>query len=251
MVHDQQTGKYVPVITILMTHFNQYLYWEALTRVVVLSDWKLDVGSYTTDFERAVMNECAQHFPEGVHIGCFFHLKQAVRKHMLEKLKFNGDVITAFMETGAFDLLTILPHDEVESYGIDYLRSIFEPDDLSVEEKARWVEFWNYYGRQWSPILDSWNICDADGDVKAFVNRTNNALERYNRRFNDLFHKKPSLIEFVQILEEESRKQAAELEDIRKSRRVKPMYQERTIPAIPAAYVTFRDAKKAAEAAQN
>ena len=39
-----------------------------------------------------------------------------------------------------------------------------------------------------------------------------------------LFPKKPSLIEFVQILEEESKKQAAELEDIRKSRRVKPMY---------------------------
>ena len=97
--------------------------------------------------------------------------------------------------------------------------------------------------------MDSCNICDADGDVKAFVNRTNNALERYNRRFNDLLNKKPSLIEFVQILEEESRKQAAELEDIRKSRRVKPMYQERTIPAIPEAYVAFRDAKKATDAA--
>jgi hypothetical protein len=199
-----------------MTHFNQYLYCAALTRVVVLSDWKLDVGSYTTDFECAVINECAHHFPEGVHIGCFFHLKQAIRKHMLEKLKFDGDVISAFMETGAFDLLTIFPHDEVESYGIDYLRSIFELDDLSVEEKARWIEFWNYYARQWSPILDSWNICDADGDVKAFVNRTNNALEHYIWRFNDLFPKQPSRIEFVQILEEESRNQAAELEEIRK-----------------------------------
>jgi hypothetical protein len=96
--------------------------------------------------------------------------------------------------------------------------------------------------------LDSWNICDADGDIK-FVNRTNNALERYNRHFNDLFPKKPSLIEFVQILEEESRKQAAELEDIRKSCRGKPTYQERTIPAIPAAYFAFRDAKKAAATA--
>jgi hypothetical protein len=144
MCHDQQTGKYVPVITILMTHFNQYLNWEALTRVVVLSDWKLDVGSYTTDFERAVMNECAQHFPKGVHIGCFFHLKQAIRKHMPEKLNFDGDVVSSFMETGAFDLLMILPHGEVEQYRIDYLLSQFEPDTLSAEEQARWVEFWNY-----------------------------------------------------------------------------------------------------------
>jgi hypothetical protein len=108
MVHDQQTGKYVRVITILMTHFNHYLYWEALTRVVVLSDWKLDVGSYTTDFECAVMNECAQHFPEGVHIGCFFHLKHAIKKHMVKKLNFYEDVVSSFMEIGAFDLLTIL-----------------------------------------------------------------------------------------------------------------------------------------------
>ena len=87
IVHDQQTGKYVPVINILMTHFNHELYWEALAQVVVLSDWKLDVGSYMTDFECAVMNECTQHFPKGVHIGCFVHLKQAIRKHMLVPFK--------------------------------------------------------------------------------------------------------------------------------------------------------------------
>jgi len=33
------------------------------------------------------------------------------------------------------------------------------------------------------------------------VNRTNNALERYNRWFNGMFLKQPTVIEFVQIVE--------------------------------------------------
>jgi hypothetical protein len=69
---------------------------------------------------------------------------------MVKKLNIDEDVVTSFMETGAFDLLTILPHDEVEQYGIDYLHSQFEPNALSAGEQARWVEFWNYYARQWS-----------------------------------------------------------------------------------------------------
>ena len=33
------------------------------------------------------------------------------------------------------------------------------------------------------------------------VNRTNNVLECYNKRFNGLFDKQPTIIEFVQIVE--------------------------------------------------
>ena len=43
-----------------------------------------------------------------------------------------------------------------------------------------------------------------DGTSYDLVNRTNNGLERYNRHFNGLFNKKPSLLEFVQIVEEEN-----------------------------------------------
>jgi hypothetical protein len=44
-----------------------------------------------------------------------------------------------------------------------------------------------------------------DGTSYDLVNRTNNGLERYNRHFNGLFNKKPSLLEFFQIVEDESR----------------------------------------------
>ena len=47
--------------------------------------------------------------------------------------------------------------------------------------------------------------------------RTNNGLERYNRTLSDLFdHLSPSLINFIEILELESRDQLDKLDNIRK-----------------------------------
>jgi hypothetical protein len=47
------------------------------------------------------------------------------------------------------------------------------------------------------------------------VNRTNNALESYNHQFNHLFPKIPTLIEFVQLVEQETRDRAEKLDIIR------------------------------------
>ena len=72
------------------------------------------------------------------------------------------------------------------------------------------------------PILWRWNISQMEGQDGIFfdvVNRTNNGLERYNRHFNGLFNKKPSLLEFVQIVEEESHFQVQKNTDIRCGRR--------------------------------
>ena len=78
-----------------------------------------------------------------------------------------------------------------------------------------------------------------DGTSYDLVNRTNNGLERYNRHFNGLFNKKPSLLEFVQIVEEESRFQDQKNTDIRCGRRNEVEREEWTIPVGPQAYLTF------------
>ena len=78
-----------------------------------------------------------------------------------------------------------------------------------------------------------------DGTSYDLVNRTNNGLERYNRHFNSLFNKKPSLLEFVQIVEEESRFQDQKNTDIRCGRRKEVEREERTIPVVPQAYLDF------------
>ena len=129
--------------------------------------------------------------------------------------------MTNAMQFGMLDLLCILPHAEVEEYGIPYLRSILEKD-ASKKDIDKWQAFWDYFLRQWMPILWRWNICEMEGPDGTFfdyVNRTNYGLERYNRHFNSLFNKRPSLLEFVQIVERESRFQDQKLNDIRSGRR--------------------------------
>ena len=95
------------------------------------------------------------------------------------------------------------------------------------------------------PILDNWNLAEAYGNYKEIINRTNNGLERYNRHYNELFAKgQPSLIEFIQTLEEESCYQAARLEAIRKNKKAPPTYQGVTIPEIPDGYKDSKRGKK-------
>ena len=265
MVYDQQTKMYVPVLYFLMTHKLQHLYWHVFNWVVILSDWKLDVRSYTSDFEMAIVNAAKHQFPEGYHIGCFFHFKQAVRKHMIEKLYFHRAIVRKFMQIGVLDLLTIIPVDDIIPYRIPYLRDMMESDMTYLEEiynadgleyiedveKNMWEQFWAYFDKQWMGKLhDSWNIHDQDDHYKDYVNRTNNALESYNRCYQDLFPTcghKVRLTEWVEITQQDSRYQAEQLEDIRRGRRKQPTHKGSAIPELPAEYLLFKELTQANE----
>ena len=96
------------------------------------------------------------------------------------------------MVVGGLDLLSVLSKDEVEEYGIPYVRSVIE-EDLSEEKLDKWEQFWVYFDKEWTPKLDLWNICDDNGKARELNNRTNNGLERYNRKVNGFFPKKPTL----------------------------------------------------------
>ena len=153
------------------------------------------------------------------------------------------DIVKDAMKIGCLDILCIIPRDEVAKYGIPYLRWTLEkdqPDDV----KERWNVFWKYFEKQWMPILNDWNICGEDG--------------QYISTINKLFQKKPSLIEFVQKLEEESVKQAKKWIGIATGKLADPSKarKESIIPSIPDTYTKFkeklirkkkRDAKKPKE----
>ena len=264
MVYEHQTRSYVPVLYILMTHKFESQYVQAFFQVSMLIDQKIAVRTYTSDFERGLMNGLERIFggeKGGIHIGCFFHLKQAWRKYLVETVKMPSDaIVKRAMKIGSLDLLCIIPQDEVEEYGIPYLQSLFETKDETDDVKDRWKLFWKYFYVQWIPIIKDWNICARAGEYITLVNRTNNGIESYNNRINELYTKKPSMIEFVTTLEEESVNQATnwlkiatgEKQDNVASRQVP------TVPEIPDAYTNFkeklkrkikRDSKKAKAAA--
>ena len=94
-------------------------------------------------------------------------------------------------------------------------------------------------------IKNSWNICEEDGTVKDIHNCTNNGLERYNRRYNDLFPDcQPSLLEWIEVVEEETRYYAQRLDDIRSGKEAEQTYKEVTIPLVPQ-YLEFKVANNA------
>ena len=84
------------------------------------------------------------------------------------------------------------------------------------------------------------HICNEDGTYMEMVNRTNNALERYSKRFNGLFPKKPSLVEFFQNVEVESRWQAERLNDLRSEKAQQKDHAEPTIPEISEEYKQWK-----------
>jgi hypothetical protein len=166
MVYNSTNSYYVPVLYILMTKKNEHLYWHAFNQVIVQGDWQVEVGTYTTDFERALMNQAEIQFGEpgkDKHVGCLFHLKQAWRRYLTKKFRMEPKAVKVAMEVGALDILSIIPRDEIEPYGIPYVRMKVESGQ-SEETVGKWDDFWVYFWRQWMNIVPSWNICGRDNE---------------------------------------------------------------------------------------
>ncbi len=73
------------------------------------------------------------------------------------------------------------------------------------------------------------------------VNRTNNAMESYNGRFNCKFSKQPNIIKFNQIVMEELIRQAETLQNIRTVKKLETVRQNVFVPDIPEEYHSFKD----------
>ena len=88
-------------------------------------------------------------------------------------------------------------------------------------------------------MMSTWNVIGNVSNNYELRNRTNNALENYNRCVNSLFPTAhPSLGHFVHKIEEESRYQLKRLDDIRFGRVITEP-QEAIIVEIPALYTNF------------
>ncbi len=167
MVFDPSTSHYVPVIYALMTHKCQELYWQVFNQVFFLTNWKMRVRTFTSNFEQAMMNMLELLFGKnaggGKHIGCFFHLKQAWQMYLVENCNLGpSSIIGALMAVGGLDLLCVLPRHEIDIYGIPYLRLMLEVHATTLE-KLSMDTFWIYFQKLWLRITNNWNIREDDG----------------------------------------------------------------------------------------
>lgn len=122
------------------------------------------------------------------------------------------------------DLLCYVPIVEIEAKAIPYLIATLVPLNPDPAWNEKCAVFWEYFRRTWlilySPEL--WNIYRFRNDWDKIQNRTNNALERYNRVMNEKIPAgKPSMPKFIDGIKELSLDQLKKLEDI-KQKRINP-----------------------------
>ena len=218
MVFDAQTDAYVPVFYILLTSKTEKIYGHALRLMNESAGNKMNPASVTCDFEKGLHNAILAAFPKAVINGCLFHWKQALRRKLVD-LKFEElSVLDRFMHPQSLETLTLIPPNEIEIKGIPYVRSIVD-EGLTTQDMEKIEVFWTYFKRFWlskPSFINSWNINHHDEEKTEDLKRTNNGLERYNRTLKSLFSDEtPSLLSFINVIEEESRGQVIRLDCIR------------------------------------
>lgn len=217
MVYLDQYDEYVPVFYILLQSKRENAYVHAIQGVVSATNWELQALTYTCDFELALAKVCRMQFKDGVPILCNFHFKQALRKKLLD-LGVDKVVVSSFIGAeGPINILSLIPIEEIEEYGIPFIRSVFNEGQYTVQFNL----FWKYFGAVWikryPPNL--WNINGyrrVEDEEGIIINRTNNPLERFNRKLGDHLGNHPTMARFVAGISEISNEYVSKLENIKK-----------------------------------
>lgn len=253
MVHSKAYDLYVPVAYVLMTNKTQQMYMEVFHQVMKLSGYKLKPDHVSSDFEKGLINTLKFYFCDGTkpgdHRGCKFHFKQAIRKFFVERTSLTKDEVKILL--GEIDLLTIIDPKEIISKGFPY---IFHSCGYSASCKVI-QDFLRYFNRQWMPIVESWNVYDYLSkmkyreDVETLKNRTNNPVERYNRRLNEIFPEssKPSPIAFIKEMKKEIMFWVLRLEALDQMNATQKNTADAKIEEVPDDYPNFKPPEKLAD----
>ncbi|KAG3232845.1 hypothetical protein PI124_g22077 [Phytophthora idaei] len=237
MVKDPDVDVYAPAMYVLMDSKQQDAYWNALNYVIVQTDRLLEPATVTCDFERGLMNAITDQIPIVKTVGCLFHWKQALRRKMIEQ-RVPQNQIAAALAPGVIDVLTIIPVDQIADTGIRFVRSRVD----ETGSKTKWDAFWRYFRKTWMSTYgaDLWNVDSMTASGIDLQNRTNNPLESYNRAFGDRFSvKHPSLLSFVEIAKEDTRRYVQLIDDVKHNRREPPAHAQEVEPRIPPEFHHF------------
>lgn len=225
-----------------------------------MRDCGLDLKTVKCDFEQSLINSLRDEFarddPDAVS-GCLFHWKQALRRKLLD-LRVSKDVITIFLgENGLINFLVMLTYDEIPK-GIAYIRE--ELDEGTYTKQ--FDQFWAYFVKTWMKKTDryddksglylftTWNMSHLvdehgrlaldEGGNDVSVNRTNNPLERFNRKMNEAIQGHPTVQVFVESIKIIANEYVTMMRLV-KGNRVgkKRVHKPVCLPEIPAKFASF------------
>jgi len=215
---------------------SEYLYRSLLHELVMMleSNWSPHVV-VVVDYERALICAVRKEFGESRILGCFFHFKQAIFKKMQKFSIPHHEILVACEEIA---LLTLISHSDIEKW-IEYIQS--NPQ----LESDKWSLFWHYFKSTWIRRFDLslWNISDIpDRDL---CGRTNNPIERYNRRLNERLTTHSNICVFVSVIRDEELFFSTYCDDIRRGV-IKPPVLNRVFerPEISPHFLQFKRKKR-------
>jgi hypothetical protein len=242
MVYSRAHCSYVPVFYILLQSKKENTYFYALQAAISATGWRLDACSVTCDFEQALISAVKSQFRKGaLFIGCYFHWKQAIKRKLIERALPKELVKALIGKNGAMNILPLVPIEDIVPKAIPYIRTKVQ----ETGHKAALDSFWRYFVSTWmkkySPLTWNINHIPQGREEDIMINRTNCALERYNKTLQNAFPSPhPNIQVFVQTIAGEARRIAIELENIQKGFVPMPQPSEANIPLIPEDYYVFK-----------
>jgi hypothetical protein len=256
MVYLPGTRMYVPVIYCLMTSKHEAVYDAAFSLIKQCTGNTLKFLTIVTDFEKGEKNatEKAWFFPPPppplppkVTIGCVFHKKQAVRRMMLsDKCCFPRELVHQLMGPGGdFEVVLVVPKDLVPR-ALAYVRSKIDTEKYHV---AKVDAFFAYYEKTWLKYYrwEDWTLyffaqkaMRGELTEEDLINVTNNALESFNRYFNDEFpSEKPQMDVFVAVIRRISTEKYRDMLRVQNGDLPLPVRALPRFPELPADWDTF------------
>jgi len=197
MAYDRISGYFIPALFILCSGKSEELYVRLFREIlqIVGSQWKpVSIG---VDFEKGLINAVRYFFENSIIIGCLFHFKQALFRKILKlglkKPGTNWFEVLKSMTAIALEEIVDLPES------LSRIQSCLGPE---------WIPFFNYFHNTWTKLYPAtlWNINYLKSSLdQSFICRTNNRLERYNRKLNENLSSHGNIVALLDFLKSEHR----------------------------------------------
>ncbi|KAL4154547.1 hypothetical protein QTP88_000404 [Uroleucon formosanum] len=209
-IHTIQFSNVIPLVYILLPDKKENTY-STMFRNLKLIKPDLNPISILIDFEKAVINSIKTEFPQTKIQGCFFHLSQALWRHIQEyglQTQYCNDPVFA-LELKKLAALAFVPIEKV----IEYFEGLLENEFYTKNEKllsplisyfeCTWIGSLDRRGKRRSPLfaIDLWNCFNR---LKDNLPRTNNNIEGWHNGFSALLTSShPTIWKFINCLKKE------------------------------------------------
>ncbi|CAF1264599.1 unnamed protein product [Adineta steineri] len=203
-IHGSIRGKKLPLLYSLLPNKDQKTYEELFG--IVAQHVQRKPNYITIDFEKAAENAFNVIYPQCEILGCFFHFKKCIWKHICE-LHLKNEFLENQNNRRTMKNLTALafvpPNNVIEEFARIKENASDILDDLILYFEDNFIGRIMTRNRRKNPRynINMWNCFER---INEDLPRTNNAIEGWHNAFHNVVGDHPSLFTFIKdIVREE------------------------------------------------